>query len=405
MSYIPAEFTKEMKKTHTIFMPNMLHYHNDLLCAAFKYGGYNLEIVPEYHNLCKETFSTINKDYCACAFYIIGNLLSMLENFEIDINKVAFLEPQAGGSCRAGNYYNLIIECLKKTGYTNIPVISLNAHGLEQHSGFKINFKMLLGAVAGVCYSDLLMTLTQQIKPYEIHNGETVALRKKWIKKLYNDISNGKNIFHRKKIYEEIVQDFQKVETDLSRKKTKVGIAGEIYIKYSPIGNNHLEEFLESQNCDYRQEGFINYCIYVVYTEMQSKKLAGENKIVLDIYSKVINYLCKMHREINIVLHTYNYKYDEQFYDIRKEAVNIISDYYNIGDGWLITAEAIDLIRQGYDKILIVHPFGCLVSHVGERGIIKELHTKYPNAKVSSVEFDIDQSKTLMESRILLAIS
>ena len=405
MSYIPAEFIKEMKKTHTIFMPNMLHYHNDLLCAAFKYGGYNLEIVPEYHNLCKETFSTINKDYCTCAFYIIGNLLTMFDNAELDINKVAFLEPQAGGSCRAGNYYNLIIECLKKTGYTNIPVISLNAHDLEQHSGFKINCKMLLGAVAGVCYSDLLMTLTQQIKPYEIHNGETVALRKKWIKKLYNDISNGKNNFHRKKIYEEIVQDFQKIETDLSRKKTKVGIVGEIYIKYSPIGNNHLEEFLESKNCDYRQEGFINYCIYVVYTEMQSKKLSGENKIILEIYSRVIEYLCKMHKEINSVLHKYNFKHDGEFYNIRKDAVNIISDYYNIGDGWLITAEAIDLIRQGYDKILIVHPFGCLVSHVGERGIIKKLHTKYPNAKVSSVEFDIDQSKTLMESRILLAIS
>lgn len=400
-----CEFTKEMKKTHTIFMPDMLHYHNELLCAAFQYGGYKLKIVPEYHELCKETFSMINKDYCTCAFYIVGNLLTMLEKADVNRNQVAFLEPQAGGSCRAGNYYNLIIECLRKAGYSNIPVISLNAHGLEKNSGFQINCKMLFGAIAGVCYSDLLMTLTQQIQPYEINKGEAVALRKKWINRLYKDIANGKNIFHRKKLYEEIVQDFQKIKTDPTRKKTKVGIVGEVYIKYSPIGNQHLEEFLKNQNCDYRQEGFINYCIYAVYTEMQSKKLSGKNKVVIEMYSKVIDYLRRLHHEINVVLQKYDFMHDGDFYEIRKEAVKILSDYYNIGDGWLITAETIDLIRQGYDKILMVHPFGCLVSHVGERGVIKKLHELYPGAKVSSVEFDIDQSKTLMESRILLAIS
>ena len=149
----------------------------------------------------------------------------------------------------------------------------------------------------------------------------------------------------------------------------------------------------------------MNYLIYVVYTEMQSKRLLGEKRPVLEAYNMVIQYLCKQHREIADLLSNYHFKPDGSFYDIKKPAGKIIDEYYNIGDGWLITAEAIDLIKQGYDKILVVHPFGCLVSHVGGRGVIKKLNTLYPQAKVSSIEYDMDQSNTLRESRILLAIS
>ena len=405
MSHIPVEFTKEMRKTHTIYMPNMLPYHNDLLRAAFQYGGYRLKIVPEYKNLCQSTFSTVNKDYCTCALYIVGNLLTMLEDKRIDPNKIAFLEPQAGGSCRAGNYYDLIIECLKKAGYKQIPVISLNAHGMERHSGFQIHMKMVAAALAAVCYSDLLMTLTQQIKPYEICKGETATLHKRWLKRLYHAISHGQHIVSRRKIYEEIIRDFSKIKVQHRKDKKKVGIVGEIYIKFSPVGNSHLEQLLESRDCEYRQEGFLNYLIYVVYTEMQSKRLLGEKRLVLEAYNMVIQFLCRQHREIADLLSSYHFKPDGSFYDIKKPAGKIIDEFYNIGDGWLITAEAIDLIKQGYDKILVVHPFGCLVSHVGGRGVIKKLNTLYPQAKVSSIEYDMDQSNTLRESRILLAIS
>ena len=166
-TFTNTEFTRSMKKTHTIYMPEMLHYHNELLCAAFAFGGYKLAVVPEQEHICCETQSLVNKDYCTCAIGIIGNLLTFVKSDDCDREHIAFLEPQAGGACRAGNYYNLIIECLHKLGYGQIPVLSLNAHGLEQHSGFRINGRMLLGAIAAVCYSDLLMDLTQQIRPYE----------------------------------------------------------------------------------------------------------------------------------------------------------------------------------------------------------------------------------------------
>lgn len=399
-----AEFTKSMQKTHTIYMPQMLHYHNDLLCAAFRRGGYHLAIVPEHEKYCKETFSTIGKDYCTCATGIVGNLLTFIKENESAKDTIAFLEPQAGGACRAGNYYDLIIQCLKKCGYSDIPVLSLNYHGMEQHSGFKINAKMLFGAVAAVCYSDLLMVLTQQMKPYEVNAGETERLRRRWLEKLAYDIEHGKNIFHREKIYQSIIEDFCQIRTT-PKELTKVGIVGEIYIKYSPVGNNHLEDFLTEQCCDYRQGGFINYCIYIVYSEMKCMELLGKNKIELRLYQKVVDYLCKVQKQITDLLIQNQLKHDKNFYDLIRIKEDILSDYYNIGDGWLMLSEIIDLIQQGYDKILIVHPFGCLVSHVGGRGVIKAIKEKYPSAKVTSIEYDYDQSNTLRESRIMLAIS
>lgn len=399
-----AEFTKDMKKTHTIYMPDMLHYHNDLLCAAFAYGGYKLKIVPEHPTLSKYAFSTIGKDYCTCATYIVGNLLTLLETEGFDIDHTAFLEPQAGGACRAGNYYNLIINCLKKSGYEQIPVLSLNAHGLEKHSGFTINPRMVFGALAAVCYSDLLMLLVQQIRPYEINKGETDKLHRYWLEKLFSEISNGKALINRKNTYNTIIADFKKIPTDMSIPKKKVGIVGEIYIKFSPIGNNKLEHFLMAQDCEYRQGGFLNYCAYVVYTEMKSMELQGSVKAVLTAYQKVIDILTSTQAVINECLETAGLTHDASFNELLTYADGILSTFYNIGDGWLIAGETIDLIKQGYDRVLMVHPFGCLVSHVAERGVLKKIHELYPNAVVSSVEFDYEQSVALRESRIMLAI-
>lgn len=399
-----AEFTKQMRKTHTIYMPQMLHYHNELLCAAFRYGGYRLKVVPEHQQFCKQTYSLVGKDYCTCAFGIVGNILTFVQELGDKTENIAFLEPQAGGACRAGNYYNLIIDSLHKIGKGHIPVLSLNAHGEEAHSGFSINPKMLFGAIAAVCYGDLLMTLTQQIRPYEVREGQTEQLRRKWVIKLSKDIASGRHIFGRKKIYHQIARSFLKIKVDKSRKKTKVGIVGEIYIKFSPVGNFHLEDMLYKNNCEIRQGGFINYCAYVVYSEMMNTTIHNQNPIIKAGYSCVMKYLYALQKGVNDTLKAYHLKYDMDFRGMLKLKGDILDDHYNIGDGWLMAAESMDLARQGYNKVLIVHPFGCLVSHVGGRGIIKELTKRYPGTTVSSIEFDIDQSATLRESRIMLAI-
>ena len=200
-------FTKSMRKTHTIYMPDMLHYHNEFLSAAFSLGGYKLAAVPEYGQFPMELLSLVNSSYCTCAMDIIGNLVAHLKSPETDLTTTAILEPQAGGACRAGNYYDLIIQCVKRSGY-KIPVLSLNFNGSESHPGFKITPMMLFGAVAGVCYGDLLMALFQQIRPYEKEKGVTQRVYDKWVKTLSDDIRTKRNLFFREKKYQEIIDDF-----------------------------------------------------------------------------------------------------------------------------------------------------------------------------------------------------
>ena len=399
-------FTKEMKKTHTIYMPDMLHYHNDLLIAAFSFGGYKLAIVPEYKEIPTQLLGLVNSGYCTCAMDIIGNLMGFVMDKNTDCSSIAILEPQAGGACRAGNYYNLIIQCLKKSGF-NIPVLSLNFMGEEQHPGFRINIRMLLAAVSAVCYGDILMSLYQQIRPYEKNPGDTKKVHEKWIKRLSDDISKGKNIFFREKIYQALIDDFKSIPRFSHEEKPlkKVGVAGEIYIKYSPIGNRHLEEFLAKNEMEYRYEGFLNYCIYVVYTQMKSDEMNLASRFALGVYKWLISYMIRIQMKIGKNLEKNGFIADGCFEKMKEKAGQILNEYCNIGDGWLVLAEAMELLEKGYDKILIVHPFGCLVSHVAERGVLKKLRKMYPKANINTIEYDYDQSQTLRESRIMLTTS
>lgn len=248
-----VEFTKTMKGTHTILLPDMLHYHNELLQAAFASCGYRMEILPEEKNLPEYSLPYISSDYCLPAVLILGQILAAVRSGRFDPDQIAFMEPQTGGACRAGNYYNSIIESLKRAGYSQIPVISLNAFGKDKHEGFTITPKLLFGAIAAVCFGDLLMTLYQQVRPYESKKGEAKACWERWNRKLCEDIKNGKNISRkrRRELYHQIVHDFAGIPME-ERKLRRVGITGEIYIKFSPIGNEHLEQFLQEQNCAYR---------------------------------------------------------------------------------------------------------------------------------------------------------
>lgn len=402
-----AEFTKAMKHTHTILLPDMLHYHNELLQAAFAACGYHLEILPEENNLHTYSLPYISGDYCFPTVLILGQVLAALRSGKFKPDRIAFMEPQAGGACRAGNIYNSIIEILKKTGYGYIPVISLNAFGEYRHSGFTITPKLLFHAIAAVCFGDLLMTLYQQVRPYERKSGETKACWERWNRKLCEDIKNGKNISgkKRKEQYRQIVRDFACIPVE-DRKLPRVGITGEIYIKFSPIGNKHLERFLRERDCEYRMGGFVNYAIYAVDSEWENQKLSGAGGLMQKAYNKVISYLLHIQHDINrSIAEEKRFLPDADFVKMKEMAAPIINKGCHTGDGWLIAAEVADLAQKGFENILIVHPFGCLVSHVCERGIMKKLHELYPNVNIQTVEYDYDSSDALRESRILLGIS
>lgn len=402
-----VEFTKTMKKTHRIFMPDMLHYHNELLQAAFEACGYQMEIIPEKENSSEYALPYISGDYCLPAMQILGHMLALVQNRECDVEHIAFMEPQTGGACRAGNYYDSIIKSMEKAGYADIPVISLNVSGQEKHEGFTITPRLVLCAAAAVCYGDMLMTLSQQTMPYEVNKGDSENCRKKWIDIISDDIKHGKNINGKKRReqYKKIVEDFSDIPVRESA-LTKVGIAGEIYIKFSPAGNEHMEKFLQENGYDYRMGGFINYVIYIADGELEKQRLHGAGKSVQKIYTTVIRYMEKLQKDINTAITCGGrFKADAGFSQLKNMAEPIIRKDCNIGDGWLIAGEVVDLIEQGYNNILILHPFGCLVSHVCIRGIMKNLHKQYPKANIQAIEFDYDSSKTLRESRIMLGLS
>lgn len=402
-----AEFTKAMRKTHTIYMPDMLGYHNAFLKAAFFRAGYHLEIMSKDQKLVNYSLPYISGDYCLPAMMILGQMFATIEDGKVDIDKIAFLEPQAGGACRAGNYYNSMIKSLDRAGYGHIPVISLNAYGQEKHPGFSITPKLIAGAVAAVCYGDLLMTLLQQIRPYEVKAGATQRCYDMWVRRIARDIRTGKNISkkNRKKRYEEIVESFSRIKTKKDKNKIRVGITGEIYIKFSRIGNDNLEEFLQQQGCDYRMGGFVNYAIYLVNSERENQDLKGTSPAILGIIDKLAEYLEKLQQDMNEALTNAGFLADASFSKLQTLAEPIIAKGCNTGDGWLIAGEVADLAQQGYDHILIVHPFGCLVSHVCERGIMKKLHKSYPSVNIQTIEYDYDTSETLRESRLMLALS
>lgn len=402
-----AEFTRKMKHTHTILLPDMLHYHNALLQAAFAACGYRLEILPEEKNLPDYSLPYISSDYCFPTVLILGQVLAALRSGRFQPDRIAFMEPQAGGACRAGNIYHAIIESLKKAGYSHIPVISLNAFGQYKHSGFTITPKLLFGAVAAVCYGDLLMTLYQQVRPYERRPGESKVCWERWNSKLCADIAAGKNISakRRKERYRQIVRDFARIPVE-DRSVRRVGIVGEIYIKFSPIGNEHLERFLQERDCAYRMGGFVNYCIYLVDSEREDQKLCGAGRMERKACDMVFRYLIRIQQDINrSIAEESRFLPDADFAKIKEMAEPIINKGCRTGDGWLVAAEVADLVEKGYNNILIVHPFGCLVSHVCERGIMKKLHERYPKVNIQTVEYDYDSAHTLRDSRILLGIS
>ena len=296
-----AEFTKAMRRTHTIYMPDMLPYHGQLFRAAFRFAGYRLKIVPEARQYPKETYSTVSQDYCSPGIHIIGNTLALVKELERKQPcflrdsggsglRIAFLEPQSGGICKAGNLYHALISSLRRAGYPEIPVISLNPHAKEIHSGFRIGPRLLTAAFMSVLYSDLLMQLTLQTRPYEKIPGSTDRMRRKWLRELSEKISRGQCLFFRKKIFRRIIEDYRRIPLERRTEKrakdqVRVGISGEIYSKCAPSGNRDLEKVLREQGLEYRVGGFLNYLIYIVYTERKIRQTDKDRKEYYKYYT------------------------------------------------------------------------------------------------------------------------
>lgn len=397
-------FTKEMKASHTIVIPEMLEYHFPIMKGALTADGYNAMVLKtcgrEAVNIGKKY---VNNDMCFPAIAIIGQFIYSIQRGICDPDRTAFLIPQAGGSCRAPNYFYLMQKALAKAGYPQIPVISLNLSGMNSQPGFKISVKMVRGAVISVLSGDLLMHLYQQTAPYACDTSEPEILLKKWQKRLFEDISSGKlcRIKQLVPIYRSILEDFSKIKCK-SASLVKVGLTGELYIKYCRTGNFNAEDFLRSKGAEVRTAGFAVYAFYVIQSVMYDTESPD---ILKKASSVLLKLLAAEHRKLCAEIKKFScFSPMPEYSDFFEKSGKIISKECITGDGWLVSAESAVLIECGFDKIICLNPFGCLVSHVNCKGISGKIRRMYPYASVTNIDCDSDTSQALYYSRLLMAI-
>lgn len=402
-------FTKKMKSEYTILLPMMLPIHFRLLQNTLEHYGYNTILLntsdPE---IVQEGLKYVHNDTCYPALLVIGQFIHALKSGKYDLNKTALMITQTGGGCRASNYIHLLRKALKKSGFENIPVISLNLSGFEKNSGFKLTLRMLKRMLVAIIYGDLLMLLNNQIKPYEVNIGESAKLVEKWIQILNFQLNIGKDISI-KQITDNvssIVNDFSKINVQCIS-KIKVGIVGEIYVKYSALGNNNLEEFLFSQGCEVCVPGLLNFLLFKVDNRLEDIKLYGGSRLKYSLVSYIMNYLKKAeYILINaIIQHNDRFNVPSTYQQIKSLANGIIGYGNKMGEGWLLTAEMLELVESGYENIVCTQPFGCLPNHICGKGMLRKIKELHPNSNIVAIDYDPGASKVNQENRIKLMLS
>ena len=401
-------FTKEMKKTHKILVPNMAYIHFEILREVFINEGYDMEVL---YNTGPSVVSCglkyVHNDTCYPALLVIGQLIDALQSGKYDVHKIALLITQTGGGCRASNYIHLLRKALKKAGLEFVPVISLNLSGLESNPGFKLSLGLLRKFMAGLDYGDVMMQISNQVRPYEINKGETDALLKEMIHYCADMLNSGKG-YSSKDIRSNlnmIVKRFAAIPVS-DEKKIKVGIVGEIYVKYAPLGNNHLEEFLKTQDCEYMVPGLMGFALFKVEHRLEDIKLYGGNYLKYLVCQILFDYLIKHETIMREAIEQNSNFLPAGRYAHTKELVRDVVGYGSkMGEGWLLTAEMMELTECGYENIVCTQPFGCLPNHINGKGMIRKITEKMPQANIVPIDYDPSATAVNQENRIKLMLA
>ncbi len=399
-------FTKQMKKEYTILMPNMSPIHFRILRDVFTHYGYKSELLettgPE---IAQTGLKYVHNDTCYPALLVIGQFIHALQSGKYDVHKTALMITQTGGGCRASNYIFLLRKALKKAGFEFVPVISLS-FGMEKNSGFSLTLSLIRRFVGGLVYGDMLMLLSNQTKPYEVNKGESMALVEDWSRKISQMLIDGKG-YTLEEIDEllfKITESFSKIE--LNRvPKVKVGVVGEIYVKYSKMANNGLEDFLAEQDCEVCIPGLMGFASFKVDNRIEDYKLFGGSTVKYRLCKMLLNYLTKLEGLMYDAAVKYNFVPPHR-YAHTKELINGVIGYGSkMGEGWLLTAEMLELAETGYENIVCTQPFGCLPNHINGKGAIRKIREVKPNANIVTIDYDPGAPKVNQENRIKLMLA
>ncbi len=397
-------FTEEMKKDYTILVPDMLPIHFRLIMQIFENYGYHMELLTNTsRNVVDEGLKNTHNDTCYPALLVIGQFMDALKSGKYDVNKTALLMSQTGGGCRASNYIHLIRKAISSE-FPQVPVISLNFSGLEKNSAFKITVPITVKLIYAVLYGDLLMLLYNQCVPYEVNKGDTDKMLEKWEKRLGKMFAENK-YFDTKRHYRAILNDFASIERT-KEKKPRVGIVGEIYVKYSPLANNHLNEFLISEGCEPNVPGLLDFVMYCATDRINDGKLYDRKGS--GYYGYAVGYKALytyQKQQIKAVKEHGVFQPPHDFEELRRYADRYINQGVKMGEGWLITAEMAALAESGTENIICTQPFGCLPNHIVAKGMMRVIKEAYPQANIVAIDYDPGATKVNQENRIKLMLA
>jgi len=398
-----------MKRDYTILVPNMLPVQLGLLCQLMQNYGYHMELLnTEGPAIVEQGLKNVHNDTCYPALLVIGQLMDAIESGKYDVHKLALIMPQTGGGCRASNYIHLLRKALEKNGYGFIPVISLNFSGLEDSPGFQLNRRMLIQVAYALLIGDFIMLIANQCRPYEVVSGSTNKAIEICINAVTARFTGNRLVRYSevKHLYRYVLEVFHKVRLHREQPKKLVGIVGEIYVKFSPLGNNNLEQFLLSEGCEPVMSGLMDFCLYCIYNAVLDHELYGRNPKTAAVYQLVYQFvLGKQADMIRLIQKDGTFRAPTPFDQVRRNVENIIGLGVKMGEGWLLPAEMVELIQTGVCNIVCAQPFGCLPNHIAGKGMIRKIREVYPQANIVAIDYDPGASRINQENRIKLMLS
>lgn len=404
-AYQRQVFTKEMRKKYTIIGPQMSPIHFRLLKEAFDSCGYNFEILDAVDPKAVDAgLRYVNNDACYPSILVAGQFIAALESGKYDLNKVALIITQTGGGCRATNYIGFIRRALNDAGWGQIPVLSLSAQGFEKNPGFKITLSLLHRLLMAVMVGDVLMRVLYRTRPYEAVPGSADSLYEKWTKRAEKQVQKfSLHGYHR--LLKGIVKDFDNLPLK-PIKKPRVGVVGEILVKFHPTANNNIVETIEREGAECVMPDLADFFFYSFSTGIfRHEELAFPKKTERN--AKLLVWFLELYRNKMKKYLDASHRFDSpsSIYDLM-EGVDDIVQLGNItGEGWFLTAEMVELIKEGAPSIACVQPFACLPNHVTGKGMIKELRRRFPEANISAIDYDPGSSEVNQLNRLKLLLS
>lgn len=400
-------FTKEMKEEYTILIPMMMPTHFNIMKSVLIHNGYKAELLDtDGPEIAQTGLKYVHNDTCYPALLVIGQLIHALESGKYDVHKTALMITQTGGGCRASNYIHLLRKALHKAGLDFVPIISLNLSGLEKNPGFSLTLPMIRELVAALVYGDVIMLAANQTRPYEVTKGETNALVKKWSQQISNEFANGygyKTKEIEQRLYE-ICKEFSEIKVK-KLPKVKVGIVGEIYVKYARLGNNDLERFLAEQDCEVCLPGLMGFAMFKVDNRLEDIKLYGGSKIKYSVVNMLMKFLQRMEKMIIDCTKKYGFLSPSPYTHTKELVKGVIGYGSKMGEGWLLTAEMLELAETGFENIVCTQPFGCLPNHINGKGAVRKIKSINPKANIVTIDYDPGAPKVNQENRIKLMLA